>query len=209
MDFDTAQYESTEVWIPDKEEVYIKGELVDQVGNKLKIQIGDETRLVPKKDILPAASEDKDDLVQLDAVNEATVLASVRTRFKNEKPLVYTRLSDILIAMNPYQWLEGLYDASIVDTYARICHQGIEMPPHVFAIADRAYHGLLDDNRNQAIVISGESGAGKTETTKKCLQYITAVAINKNGMYNQHVSPDSVIIFVCSTFRWGKTSARA
>jgi myosin heavy subunit len=180
QDDDAAAYERTYVWISsDGDQPFIKVEFVAEEGNMLRVrmgeEIGSEERLVPADQCQSAANEQNDDLVQMDAVNEATVLDTCHQRFDNQN--IYTNLSDILVALNPYQYLDHLYNPEVMEKYCRISRQGITMPPHVFAIADTCYRGVTEEQRCQAIVISGESGAGKTETTKKCLQYITYVAL--------------------------------
>ena len=70
-------------------------------------------------------------------------------------------------------------------------------PPHIFNIADGAYRGVIEDKKNQAVVISGESGAGKTETTKKCLDYITTVAGSLEGVADKILSANPVLGTAC------------
>jgi myosin heavy subunit len=114
-----------------------------------------------------------DDLVQMDEVNEASILHNLRTRFSNE--LIYTSVGDILVAINPFQWL-NLYS----DQHIRQYHSGIfssaRPPPHVFHVASEAYRHMTETKKDQTILISGESGAGKTECTKQCVTYLSSVA---------------------------------
>ena len=112
--------------------------------------------------------ENMDDLHPL---NEASILANVTHRFRLDK--IYTRTGPILIALNPFKWLP-IYGPEVVRQYHGKPY-GV-LPPHCYQEAEDAYQQLQHTQRNQSVVICGESGAGKTETTKLMLQFISLVA---------------------------------
>ncbi|XP_052526541.1 myosin-IIIa-like isoform X2 [Tympanuchus pallidicinctus] len=111
------------------------------------------------------------DLAALAELDEASLLGALRDRFLRQQ--IYTDVGDILIAVNPFQPLQ-LYGREVSEQYR--CHEKGTLPPHIFAVADRAYQAMLGRRgarpQSQCIVISGESGAGKTESTKLLLQHI-------------------------------------
>ena len=106
-----------------------------------------------------------DNMIKLNNLNEPVILHNLRQRFM--KDLIYTYVSSILVALNPFKLLP-IYTPEVMDRYKD--GGGRTQPPHIFAIADNAYRNLLADFKDQAVVISGESGAGKTETMKLVLQ---------------------------------------
>ena len=114
-----------------------------------------------------------DDLAALPRLDDDSVLDGVRERFGIDK--IYTRINTLLIAINPYQQLP-IYGNEAMDVYAA-APVGTA-PPHVYGTAAAAFAGLLG-GQSQSIVISGESGAGKSETAKKVLQYLAYVASGK------------------------------
>lgn len=113
--------------------------------------------------------EDNTAMVHLD---DANILDNLRRRFLKDQ--VYTYTANVLLAVNPYKRLPHLYTAEKMAEY-RSKNIG-SMPPHPYAIADTAYRHLLRERRDQALVISGESGAGKTETAKITMHYLTHVS---------------------------------
>lgn len=117
------------------------------------------------------------DLVLLDVMSQPLILHNLKTRFAEGE--IYTNVGNILISLNPYKRLP-LYTPSIIDDYRRETVR--ELPPHVFQIANNAYCGVLEKRAGQSIVISGESGAGKTECTKQCLQFLAEVAGSESSL---------------------------
>ncbi|KAG8256468.1 Unconventional myosin-IXb [Homalodisca vitripennis] len=108
------------------------------------------------------------DLCQLPDLNEQTLLENLRTRFLSGH--IYTYVGSILIAVNPFKF-HPIYNPKYVKLYQHR-RLGPELPPHIFAVADSAYHSMLRSKRNQCIVISGESGSvHKHTTTKKSPSY--------------------------------------
>jgi myosin heavy subunit len=114
-----------------------------------------------------AALQSYDNMITLNDLNEPTILHNLRTRFLKDQ--IYTYVSSILVALNPFKLLP-IYTPEVLDKYKD--RGSRNQPPHIFAIADNAYANLLADFKDQAVVISGESGAGKTETMKLVLQFL-------------------------------------
>ncbi|CAH0552647.1 unnamed protein product [Brassicogethes aeneus] len=112
------------------------------------------------------------DLCQLPDLNELTLLDNLRARFVAGH--IYTYVGSILIALNPFKFYP-IYNPKYVKLYQNR-RLGPNLPPHIFAVADTAYHCMLKDRKNQCIVISGESGSGKTESTNFLLHHLTALS---------------------------------
>ncbi|XP_042236083.1 unconventional myosin-IXb-like isoform X2 [Homarus americanus] len=111
------------------------------------------------------------DLCQLPNLTEQTLLENLRARF--QRGYIYTYVGSILISVNPFKYYP-IYNPKYVKLYQN--HRLGELPPHIFAIADAAYHSMLKQKRNQCIVISGESGSGKTESTLFLLHHLTMLS---------------------------------
>jgi len=109
------------------------------------------------------------DMISLQQLTEESLLENLEVRYN--KDLIYTYTGSILVAMNPYQVLP-LYSMNTVKSY--IGKRLGLLPPHVFATADESFRNMSENSSNQSIIISGESGAGKTETTKLILQFLSA-----------------------------------
>ncbi|KAM4749909.1 unconventional myosin-XV [Anableps anableps] len=122
-------------------------------------------------------AEGMEDMTQLPELNETTVLMNLKKRFDHE--LVYTYIGSILVSVNPYKLL-NIYGTDMVHQYEG--HGLSDNPPHLFAIANLSYTNMMDAKKDQCIVISGESGSGKTEATKLILRYLTAINHKRNVM---------------------------
>ncbi|XP_046714339.1 unconventional myosin-IXb isoform X3 [Silurus meridionalis] len=120
---------------------------------------------------LPPCHKDFNDLCNLSILNEDTILANLRSRFKKKK--IYTYAGSILVAINPFKFLP-IYNPKYVKMYEN--HQLGKLEPHIFAIADVSYYTMLRKTINQCIVISGESGSGKTQSTNFLIHCLTALS---------------------------------
>ncbi|XP_046852385.1 myosin-VIIa-like [Xenia sp. Carnegie-2017] len=123
------------------------------------------------KTMHPSSIQGVQDMIQLDDLHEAGMLHNLYIRYYQHN--IYTYTGSILVAVNPYQ-LYPIYNAEYIQKYQ---NQKIgELPPHIFAVADNAYRIMMCEKRNQCLLVSGESGAGKTESTKLILQFLAAVS---------------------------------
>nr|XP_058911953.1 unconventional myosin-IXa isoform X3 [Kogia breviceps] len=136
------------------------------------LRVTEERRRMMERGFLPQPQQkDFDDLCSLPDLNEKTLLENLRNRFKHEK--IYTYVGSILIAINPFKFLP-IYNPKYVKMYDN--HQLGKLEPHIYAVADVAYHAMLQRKRNQCIVISGESGSGKTQSTNFLIHHLTALS---------------------------------
>ncbi|XP_032153321.1 unconventional myosin-Vc isoform X4 [Sapajus apella] len=177
------------VWIPDPEEVWKSAEIAKdyRVGdNILRLLLEDGTELdysVNPESLPPLRNPDilvgENDLTALSYLHEPAVLHNLRIRFAESK-LIYTYSGIILVAMNPYKQLP-IYGDAIIHAYSGQ-NMG-DMDPHIFAVAEEAYKQMARNNRNQSIIVSGESGAGKTVSARYAMRYFATVS--KSGSNTQ------------------------
>jgi len=125
-----------------------------------------------------------DDMIQLNDLNEGSILWNLKLRYEL-KQQIYTYSGSILIAVNPYKFCDNLYNLNMVELYHD--HLMGQLPPHIFALGSAAYFQMMKEQFNQVIVISGESGAGKTESTKLLMQYLAALNRSNSNMITEQI----------------------
>ncbi|XP_031758534.1 unconventional myosin-VI isoform X4 [Xenopus tropicalis] len=163
------------VWAPHPTDGFQLGKIVDIGPDSLTIEPLNQkgkTFLAPINQVFPAeedTSKHVEDNCSLMYLNEATLLHNIQVRYSKDK--IYTYVANILIAVNPYFDVPKLYTSEQIKQY-----HGKSLgtlPPHVYAIADKAFRDMKVLKMSQSIIVSGESGAGKTENTKFVLRYLT------------------------------------
>ncbi|XP_073509129.1 unconventional myosin-Va isoform X6 [Phyllobates terribilis] len=181
---DFAYVKHARVWIPDPEEVWKSAEIQKDYkpgDTVLQLQLEEgknlEYRLdVKSKELPPLRNPDilvgENDLTALSYLHEPAVLHNLKVRFIDSK-LIYTYCGIVLVAINPYEQLP-IYGADIINAYSGQ-NMG-DMDPHIFAVAEEAYKQMARDERNQSIIVSGESGAGKTVSAKYAMRYFATVS---------------------------------
>ncbi|XP_070411301.1 unconventional myosin-Va isoform X3 [Nothobranchius furzeri] len=176
--------QAARVWIPDAEDVWKSAELIKDYKNgdaSLQLLLEDgtnlELKLDPKTNNLPYLRNPdilvgENDLTALSYLHEPAVLHNLKVRFTDSK-LIYTYCGIVLVAINPYESLP-IYGSDIINAYSGQ-NMG-DMDPHIFAVAEEAYKQMARDERNQSIIVSGESGAGKTVSAKYAMRYFATVS---------------------------------
>uniref|UniRef100_A0A7E4UTG5 Myosin motor domain-containing protein n=1 Tax=Panagrellus redivivus TaxID=6233 RepID=A0A7E4UTG5_PANRE len=176
----TKKFDSKKnVWIADSEEGFIEAEIKSAKGDQLVIITSKGTEKTIKKDdtqqMNPPKYEKTEDMANLTFLNDASVLHNLRQRYYSM--MIYTYSGLFCVVINPYKRLP-IYTESVCKMY--IGKRRNEMPPHLFAVSDEAYRNMVNDHENQSMLITGESGAGKTENTKKVIAYFASVGASQN-----------------------------
>ncbi|KAL0805714.1 hypothetical protein Bca101_098205 [Brassica carinata] len=161
------------VWVEDPEVAWIHGVVVDIKAHQATVKTNDDREVIANLSKLyikddEAPSEGVEDMTRLSYLHEPAVLENLATRYGLNE--IYTYTGNILIAVNPFQGLPHLYDADVMEKYKEASFK--ELSPHVFAIGGIAYREMINEGRNKCILVSGESGSGKTETTKVLMRYL-------------------------------------
>ncbi|KAJ6724404.1 MYOSIN-2 ISOFORM X1 [Salix viminalis] len=175
------------------------GKIEETLGDEATISLLSGTVVkVSTAELLPANPdilEGVDDLMQLSYLNEPSVLHNIKHRYAQD--LIYSKAGPVLIAVNPFKEIP-IYGNEILTSYK----QKAKDSPHVYAIADAAYNEMMRDEKNQSIILSGESGAGKTETAKYVMQYLAALGCGNDSMGYEILQTN----FILQAFGNAKTS---
>ncbi|ODM92650.1 Myosin heavy chain, muscle [Orchesella cincta] len=163
----------TACWVPDDEENFVRGEIRGTKGDLVTVFARNEEKAF-KKDLVqqvnPPKYEMTEDMSNLTFLNEGSVLHNLKQRYYNK--LIYTYSGLFCVAINPYKRYP-IYTVRAMKIYMN--KRRNEVPPHIFAIAEGAFQNMINAKENQSILITGESGAGKTENTKKVIAYFAQV----------------------------------
>lgn len=170
------------VWVEDKELAWTPAEVVDFVDKQVLVLTASGRKVLyyPEKLLLRDPDVELggvDDMTKLTYLNEPGVLYNLERRYALDS--IYTYTGSILIAVNPFTKLPHLYNAYMMEQYKGVPFG--ELDPHVFAVADAAYRAMMNEHKSQSILVSGESGAGKTETTKLIMQYLAYMGGRASG----------------------------
>ncbi|KAM8945710.1 myosin-1-like [Pelodytes ibericus] len=163
------------VYVVDNKDLYVKGVIQSKEGKNVTVKTESGNVVTIKEDDVfprnPPKFDKIEDMALLTHLNEPSVLYNLKERYAAW--MIYTYSGLFCATVNPYKWLP-VYNPEVVNAYRGKKRQ--EAPPHIFSISDNAYQFLLTDRENQSILITGESGAGKTVNTKRVIQYFATIA---------------------------------
>ncbi|KAL9833759.1 myosin heavy chain, skeletal muscle, adult-like isoform 3-T3 [Geothlypis trichas] len=165
----------TSVFVVHAKESFVKGTITSKESGKVTVKTeGGETLTVKEDQIFsmnPPKYDKIEDMAMMTHLHEPAVLYNLKERYAAW--MIYTYSGLFCVTVNPYKWLP-VYNPEVVLAYRGKKRQ--EAPPHIFSISDNAYQFMLTDRENQSILITGESGAGKTVNTKRVIQYFATIA---------------------------------
>ncbi|XP_048103114.1 myosin-10 isoform X2 [Alosa alosa] len=178
------------VWVPSERHGFEAASIREERGDEVVVELAENGKkaMVNKDDIQkmnPPKFSKVEDMAELTCLNEASVLHNLKDRYYSG--LIYTYSGLFCVVINPYKNLP-IYSENIIEMYRG--KKRHEMPPHIYAISESAYRCMLQDREDQSILCTGESGAGKTENTKKVIQYLAYVASSHKGR-KDHIPPES------------------
>uniref|UniRef100_A0A8D1MZD0 Myosin-6 n=1 Tax=Sus scrofa TaxID=9823 RepID=A0A8D1MZD0_PIG len=164
-----------DVYVPDDKEEFVKAKILSREGGKVTAETEHGKTVTVKEDQVlqqnPPKFDKIEDMAMLTFLHEPAVLYNLKERYASW--MIYTYSGLFCVTINPYKWLP-VYNAEVVAAYRG--KKRSEAPPHIFSISDNAYQYMLTDRENQSILITGESGAGKTVNTKRVIQYFAVIA---------------------------------
>ncbi|PAV79042.1 hypothetical protein WR25_17827 isoform B [Diploscapter pachys] len=179
------------VWHRHPEFIWIGAELLDDItvmSSTIRLQLEDGTKTEISLDPVqlpflrnPEILIGKDDLTALSYLHEPAVLHNLEYRFV-EMNSIYTYCGIVLVAINPYANCSHLYTDDVIQVYRGVGKQVRELDPHIYAVAEEAFFDLSEYNKCQSIIVSGESGAGKTVSAKFVMKYLASIAGSKKGV---------------------------
>ena len=179
-------------WCPDGKGGYLEGLLESDDGGKAVMLCGHEKKTFKSEQVgqvNPPKFEKCEDMANLTFLNDASVFHNLKVRFQAK--LIYTYSGLFCIVVNPYKRYP-IYTPTVVKMY--LGKRRNEVPPHLWAITETAYRNMLTNGKNQAMLITGESGAGKTENTKKVISYLAMVASSGKQKASKKVSLEDQIV---------------
>nr|XP_054367030.1 myosin-2-like [Mirounga angustirostris] len=166
----------TSVFVAEPKESFVKGTIQSREGGKVTVKTEAGATLTVKDDQVfpmnPPKYDKIEDMAMMTHLHEPAVLYNLKERYAAW--MIYTYSGLFCVTVNPYKWLP-VYNPEVVGAYRGKKRQ--EAPPHIFSISDNAYQFMLTDRENQSILITGESGAGKTVNTKRVIQYFATIAV--------------------------------
>ncbi|NWW68687.1 MYH10 protein, partial [Ifrita kowaldi] len=177
------------VWIPSERHGFEAASIKEEKGDEVLVELAENGKkaLVNKDDVQkmnPPKFSKVEDMAELTCLNEASVLHNLKDRYYSG--LIYTYSGLFCVVINPYKNLP-IYSENIIEMYRG--KKRHEMPPHIYAISESAYRCMLQgkDQKMSALFCRGESGAGKTENTKKVIQYLAHVASSHKGRKDHNI----------------------
>ncbi|XP_047403067.1 myosin-2 [Sciurus carolinensis] len=166
----------TSVFVAEPKESFVKGTIQSREAGKVTVKTEAGATLTVKEDQIypmnPPKYDKIEDMAMMTHLHEPAVLYNLKERYAAW--MIYTYSGLFCVTVNPYKWLP-VYNPEVVTAYRGKKRQ--EAPPHIFSISDNAYQFMLTDRENQSILITGESGAGKTVNTKRVIQYFATIAV--------------------------------
>uniref|UniRef100_A0A8D3CGK7 Myosin-7-like n=1 Tax=Scophthalmus maximus TaxID=52904 RepID=A0A8D3CGK7_SCOMX len=193
LEAQTRQFDmKKECFVPDAEVEYVKASITSRAGDKVtaETEFG-KTVTVKECDVHPQNPPKFDkieDMAMFTFLHEPAVLFNLKERYAAW--MIYTYSGLFCVTINPYKALP-VYNQEVVVAYRG--KKRTEAPPHIFSISDNAYQYMLSDRENQSILITGESGAGKTVNTKRVIQYFASIAAAPGGKKDAGTLEDQII----------------
>uniref|UniRef100_A0AAZ3QPH1 Myosin motor domain-containing protein n=1 Tax=Oncorhynchus tshawytscha TaxID=74940 RepID=A0AAZ3QPH1_ONCTS len=183
MEAQAAPFDSKNAcYVSDTKELYLKGLVTARADGKCTVTVtnpngtkeeGKEFKEADVYQMNPPKYNKIEDMAMMTYLNEASVLYNLKERYAAW--MIYTYSGLFCATVNPYKWLP-VYDMEVVNAYRG--KKRMEAPPHIFSVSDNAFQFMQIDNENQSVLITGESGAGKTVNTKRVIQYFATIAVS-------------------------------
>ncbi|CAB1317936.1 unnamed protein product [Coregonus sp. 'balchen'] len=168
-------------YVTDVKELYLKGLIIGRTEGKCTVKVTNPDGTTMDKEFKeadiyqmnPPKYDKIEDMAMMTYLNEASVLYNLKERYAAW--MIYTYSGLFCATVNPYKWLP-VYDEDVVNAYRG--KKRMEAPPHIFSVSDNAFQFMMIDKENQSVLITGESGAGKTVNTKRVIQYFATIAVS-------------------------------